>query len=270
MSSSGLRQLAKSAALHSAARVGLVGRAVFYLLLAGLALRLLVGPPGGAGQANANGALRAVAQTPVGAVLLVGAAIGFLAYGVARLLGAATDDQQGRLRRLSTAGQGAVYLGFAWVTGSFVLGQEDAGSEQQREQTTSLVLGLPGGRLLVAAVGLGLLGVCCWQLLVAARGHFGDSLRDEQMSRPVHAIVWLVARVGIASRAVAYAPIGVFLVLAGARSAPEQADGLDAVLLELTSTAWGRVLVLLVALGFAVFAAYSLIEARYRQISAGA
>lgn len=270
MSGSGLRRLAKSNVLRSAARVGLVGRAVFYLLLAGLALRLLVGPPGGAGQANANGALRAVAQTPVGAVLLVGAAVGFLAYGVARLLGTATDHEQGRLRRLSTAGQGVVYLGFAWVTASFLFGREDAGSEQQQEETTGLVLRLPGGRLLVAAVGLALLGVCCWQLVVATKAHFGDTLRDEQMSRPVHAIVWLIARVGIASRALAYAPIGVFLVLAGARSAPEQADGLDAVLLELTSTAWGRVLVALVAVGFAVFAAYSLIEARYRQVSSGA
>ncbi|MDQ3610354.1 MAG: DUF1206 domain-containing protein [Actinomycetota bacterium] len=68
----------------------------------------------------------------------------------------------------------------------------------------------------------------------------------------------------------AFAPIGVLLVVAAARSMPEQVDGLDAVLLELSRTAWGRALVVLVAVGFTVFAGYSLIEARYRQVAAGA
>ena len=264
-----LRRLRDSTLLRWSARVGLVARAVFYLLLAGLAISLLVGPAA-QGQANANGALRAVAQTPGGAVLLIGAVLGFAAYGVARLVGAATDGRQGRLRRLSTAGQGAVYLAFAAVTGSFLLGQENAGSEQQREQTAGHVLGLPGGRLLVVALGLVVLGVCLWQLIVAARGHFAESLRSEQMSRPVHQIVWLIARVGIAARALAYAPVGVFLILAGVRRAPQQAGGLDAVLLEITRTGWGRAPVMLVAAGFTVFAVYSLIEARYRQVAAGA
>ena len=262
--------LRNSSLLRSTARIGLLGRAVFYLLLAGLGVSLLVGPPGADGQANANGALRAVAQTPVGAVLLVGAATGFAAYGVARVVGAASDASHGRLRRLSTAGQGLGYFVFAWVTGSFLLGKEEAGSEQQQEQATARVLGLPGGRLLVLAVGLAVLALCLWQLVVAAKGHFGDSLRTEQMSCPVRRIVWLVARVAIAARALAYAPVGVLLVVAGARSAPAQADGLDAVLLELARTEPGRALVALVAIGFTVFAAYSLIEARYRTVTSGA
>ena len=266
----GLRRLQRNSVLRSAARLGLVGRAVFYLLLAGLALSLLVGPAGAEEPTNANGALSAVAQTSGGAALLVGAVVGFVAYAIARLVGAATDRQQGRLRRISTAGQGLGYLGFAWVTASFLLGQQDAGSEQQREQTTGAVLGLPGGRLLVIAVGLAVIGVCLWQLTVAAKGHFGDTLKDAQMTPALHAIVWLIARVGIAARALAYAPVGVFLVLAGARSAPEQADGVDAVLLELTRTGWGRALVVLIAAGFTVFAAYRVLEARYREVTAGA
>lgn len=265
-----LQRLKNSTLLRSSARLGLVGRGVLYLLLAGLALNLVIGPSGAEEQANSNGALRTVGQTPLGAVLLLGAAVGFAAYAVARVVGAATDGERGRLRRLSTAGQGLAYLGLAWTAGSFLLGQEDAGSEQQQEQTAGAVLGLPGGRVLVVAAGLVVLGVCAWQLTVAGSGRFADSLRSEQMSRPVRMLVWLVARVGIAARALAYAPVGVFLVLAGLRSSAEQAGGLDAFLLTLTDTGWGRLAVVLVAAGFAVFAVYSLLEARYRDVAAGA
>lgn len=210
------------------------------------------------------------AQTRAGVALLAAAVIGFVAYGVARLVGAATDGGQGTLRRVSTAGQGAVCLAFAWVTGSFLLGQRSAGSEQQRERTTGVVLALPGGRALVVTVGAAVVGVCLWRLIVAAKGHFGDTLNEEDMSRPVHALVWLIARIGIVARALAYAPVGVLLIIAGVRSDPQRADGLGAVLLELTRTGWGRVLVALIAVGFVVVPAYSLIEARYREVTTGA
>ena len=82
-------------AVRGLARLGLVARAGFYLLLAGLAINLLVGvSPGqgkgqalgqragrdggqvgegqGAGQANANGALTQVARAPVGFVTACG------------------------------------------------------------------------------------------------------------------------------------------------------------------------------------------------------
>lgn len=256
--------------LRSTARLGLVGRGVFYLLLASLAVSLLVGPPGSEQQANANGALKSVADTAIGTLLLVGAALGFAAFGLARLTGAATDDERGPLRRLSTAGQGLAYLALAWFTASFLLGHTDTGSEQQRERTTGLLLGLPGGRVLVATAGLAVLAVCAWQLTVAARGHFGDTLDSEQMRPLVHTVVWVTARVGITARALAYVPVGVFLIVAGVAREPEQADSLDTVLQELTRTGWGRALVVVVAAGFAVFALYSFFEARYRRVSSGA
>ena len=61
-----------------------------------------------------------------------------------------------------------------------------------------------------------------------------------------------------------------FLVVAGFRSDAAQAKGLDALFAQLSDTAWGRPLVLLAALGFVVFAAYSFLEARYRKVASGA
>ncbi|HYJ75353.1 MAG TPA: DUF1206 domain-containing protein [Kineosporiaceae bacterium] len=255
-----------------AARLGLVARALFYLLLAGLALQLALGT-GAAGrstQANANGAFSQVARAPLGLVLLAGAAAGFAAFAGVRLYGAIRDRRHGGWRRLSTAGQGLIYLGMASVTLSFVLGRRAAGSEEQQRSTVARVIGLPFGRLLLVAAGLVVLAMCVWQLLVAARGDFAESLREHAMHPLVHRLTLLTARVGIPARGLAIAPVGVFLVVAGVRSDPREAKGLDALLIESCGTVTGRTLVVLAAAGFAVFAVYSLLEARYRQVASGA
>ena len=264
-----VRRLRRSTGLQMAARVGLVSRGVFYLLLAGLALGLVLAPGDRAPQANANGALTEVARRPVGLVLLVAAALGFLAFGLIRLGGAATDDRVGRLRRLSTAGQGVVYVALAGITTSFLLGSRATGSEQQQQRTTSSVLALPGGRVLLALAGLVLLAVCSWQLTVAAKGHYADGLHDEQMGPGAARLLHATARIGIPARALAFLPVGGFLVLAAVRADPREAKGLDALLLDLMGTGWGRWVVALVAAGFVVFAGYTFLEARYRRVSAG-
>ncbi len=257
--------------LRVAARLGLVARGLFYLLLAVLAVQLAVGAggSGGSAQANANGALTQVARAPLGFSLLLAAAVGFAAFAGVRLYGAIRDHRHGRWRRLSTAGQALIYVGMTWVTASFLLGRHDAGSEQQQRSTAGRVIALPYGRALLVAVGLVVLGMCAWQLLVAARGDFTDSLREHAMSPRVRRLTLLTARVGIPARGVAVAPVGVFLVIAGIRSDPEQAKGMDALLLESSRTTMGRALVAFAAAGFVVFAVYSLLEARYRQVSDG-
>jgi len=135
---------------------------------------------------------------------------------------------------------------------------------------TGAVLALPGGRLILILSGAGMLAVCCWQLVVAARDHFQDTLHTEQMSRPARKIMAVTGRVGIPARALALAPIGIFLVIAGATSDRHRAIGLDAYLLQLMPTFWGRVAVTLIIIGFVVFAAYSFFDARFRDVTTGA
>ncbi len=255
--------------VRGVARVGLVARAVFYLLLAGLAVNLLLGVRGGE-QTNANGALSQVAAAPVGLVLLAGAALGFAVFGVVRVVAAVRDHRLGRLRRTSTAGQGLLYVAMAAGTAAFVLGGRSTGSEQQQRATAGRLIALPFGRVLLAVAGLVVLGMCAWQVVVAVRGHFADSLSDERMGERARRVTLLTARIGIPARALAVAPVGIFLLVAAARADAGQAKGLDALLLEASGSPVGRLLVALAAAGFAVFALYSLLEARYRQVSSGA
>ena len=257
--------------LRVGARLGLVARGLFYLLLAGIALQLVLrgGPAAGPAQANANGALTQVARAPMGLALLGGAALGFLAFALVRIYGAVTDRRHGGWRRLSTAGQGLVYVAMGLVTASFVLGRRAAGSEEQQRSTAGAIIALPYGRGLLAAAGLVVLAMCTWQLVVAARGHYADSLRGGSMSRSMRRLTLVTARVGIPARALAVAPVGVFLVVAAVHADAHEAKGLDALLLDSSRTPAGRALVLLAAAGFAVFAVYSLLEARYREVASG-
>ena len=258
-------------AVRGVARLGLVARAGFYLLLAGLAVNLLVGvgQGQGGGQANANGALTQVAHAPIGFGLLAGAALGFAVFGVVRIAGSIRDHRHGRLRRVSTSGQGVLYLGMAAATTSFLFGSRGTGSEQQQRSTAAKVIELPFGRALLAVVGLVVLAMCAWQVLVAVQGHFADSLKHEEMSERARQVTQVTARIGIPARALAVAPVGLFLLVAAVRADPEQAKGLDALLLEASRNPVGRILVVLAAAGFAVFAVYSLLEARYRRVSSG-
>ncbi len=265
-----LRRMRGSGPLKVAARIGLATSAALYLALAALAANALTESARARPQANTNGVLSEVARSGLGLVLLAVAALGCAAFGLIRLAGAATDDREGALTRLGAAGQALIYLGMAASTVAFLLGRHGTGSEQQQRRTAGQVLGLPGGRALVVAVGLVVLAVCCWQLTVAVKGHFADTLHTEQMGADVHRTTTLLARVGIPARALAFVPVGVFLVIAGVQADPRKAKGLDGLLLDLTATAWGRVLVALMAVGFAVFSAYSFLEARYKQVSAGA
>lgn len=250
-----------------AARGGLLARAAFYLLLAYLVLRVLTS--GGGPQTNASGALTTVSAAPGGRVAVALAALGFLAFGGARLLGALRDREAGRLARFSTGLQGLFYLALTEVPLSFVLGSRSTGSEKQTRTTTALVLGLPAGRVLVFAAGVVFVVVCGWQVVTALRAGFMDSLRLAGSPRWLPGVVRLAGRTGIIARALVFLPLGLFLMMAAVHAQAARAKGLDATLGALGRDEPGRWLLVAIAIGFMVFAAYSLLEARYRDVDAG-
>lgn len=249
--------------------MGLVARTVFYLLLVYLVVQVAADGGRGGRQANAHGALTLIARNAVGEAVLVAAAAGFLVFGVVRVVGAVRDQQVEVWRRLTTALQGLFYVALAWVPMSFVMGRRQTGSEQQQHAETAAVLSWPLGRELVAAVGVIVVAVCGWQIRTALTRSFDDGLDLRGQPRRWKRAVSIVGAVGIAARAVVFVPIGVFLVVAAVQADPRHADGLDAELARMAQHAWGPAVLALVAVGLLVFAAYSGIEARFRDVSRG-
>jgi hypothetical protein len=255
--------------LKNVARVGLVARGLFYLLLAYLAAAVALGWGSGGRQANANGALTTVASTPFGFAALVLAAVGFLGFGVSRLAGALGDHRIDPWRRVTTAGQGAFYLVMSVTTVLFLLGRDSTGSSQQQNATTEALLANPVGRLALLATGLVVVAICGWQVRLALRGGFADSLRLHEMGRWMRRSATVLGPIGIIARALAVVPIGALLIVAALTDQARRAKDLDQVLLQLNDSGAGRAVVWLVAIGFLVFAMYTFVEVRYRSAHAG-
>lgn len=263
------QRLRRSRSGRLAARGGLLARGFLYLLLAYLAAAIAAGWGQDGTQANANGALTSVAARPAGWVALAGAAAGFAAFGVMRLAAAYGDASVGRLRRLTTAGQAVFYLAMAVMTVAFLVGDRATGSTQQQDSTALLLVGSTGGRLVLAVAGAAVVGVCLWQLRLAVQGGFRDSLGTVAQGGRLETAAHVVGRVGIVARAAAVLPLGALLVLAAAQSRPRAARDLDQLLDGLVRDPVGHLLVWLVAAGFGIFALYSFLEVRYREVDAG-
>jgi uncharacterized protein DUF1206 len=260
----GARRLDRSRIAEAVARAGLAARAVFYLLLAYLAIRIALLPDSASGAANAHGALATVAGTVIGRIAIAVAAAGFAGFALARLSAAVREPDCSRWQRLQTAVQGVFYLGVAYVPLSFLFGNHAAGSERQQQQRTAELLGIPGGQILVVAIGVVVVGICVWQIRSALLDDHRADLDLSGTSAAIKRAVQVIGAIGILARALVFLPIGGFLIAAAVQYDPHEANGLDGELLALSGHAWGVALILLAAAGLLVFAGFAALEAGYR------
>jgi hypothetical protein len=252
-------------ALSVGARVGLVGRAVFYFVLAWLVVEVA---RGGDRQADPNGALHAVAAEPFGLALIAVAAFGFAAFAAIRAVTAvsAIPRREGVRPVLRAGAEMLAYGALAAFTLSFLLGDRSAGSNRSHHSTTARLLEHPAGRALVVAIGAGVVVFYGYQLWEVATQGFAHRLDDRRMPRWLGGIARVVGSAGLVARAVAFVPVGAFLVVAAVTRDPQRAKSLDQTLHDMAGRWWGLALLAVVAFGLAMFGVYSLLEAGWRRV----
>jgi hypothetical protein len=247
-------------------RLGLAGRTGFYLILTGITIRIaLLGGPS-SHQADAQGALTLVSRPTIGKVAIGAVALGFILFGVDRLIGSVKDTSVSRGRRIMTALQGLFYVALAYVPSSFLAGNRQVGSQQGQQDATAKLLRLPGGRAIVIGLGVVMIAVCAQQIRGAAKQDFRDGLDLDRAHPIVRRLVGAVGVLGITARALVFLPIGIFLIISAILYDPDKSYGTDSELLRLSGHRWGLVVLALVALGLAVFVVFSAIETRYRKV----
>ena len=250
-------------------RAGLLATAALYTLLGLLSLRLALEGRTGGRAADTDGALRLVADQPLGAVLLALLMLGFAAHAAWRLAEAFGDRDHegdapvGLAKRAGYAAIAVWYAALAGLTGWVLLGHRPS-TEAKRQEATQGVLGWPLGRALVAAVGLGLLAAAVASVAFVYRRRHLAKLHLEQMAPETRRVADLAGRIGYASRAFVLAIIGGFLVEAAWSYDPNAARGLDGALLRLAHAPLGPLLLAAVALGFFACGVWSVVQARYR------
>jgi hypothetical protein len=125
---------------------------------------------------------------------------------------------------------------------------------------------LPLGRLLVAAIGLGILGAGVFNLWRSVSRRFRGNLKLRQMSDTEEGAFTVLGVVGHFARGIVFGLIGFFLVRAAWQYEPKETIGLDGALAQILRQDYGDTLLGIVAAGLIAFGVYCYAEARYREV----
>jgi hypothetical protein len=250
-------------AVDAAGRLGLATHGVLYVAMGIVAFQVVHGDTNQSG--DAQGALGAIGDQPFGRGLLALVAAGFALYALWRASLAwrgirEHPDSDPNTSRLVNGWRAVVAVGLT-ATAVNVL---RTGKEQSGQGSEETLFGWPGGRYLVLAVGLVLLGTAAHQAVSAVRQRFLDRLDRSRLGPATERVVGVVGVVGAGGRAAAFAIVGWFLLRAGIQHDPSEPKGLDESLRELADTSNGTWLLTAVAVGLALFGVLRLVEAWYR------
>jgi hypothetical protein len=258
------RRADESTAMDTAVRVGLVSYGIVHLIIAWLAVRLVLGD--GSGSASSQGALQQLASTAVGRVSLYVVAVGFLALVLWQALEAVwghRDEDGGKriLKRVVSAAKVVLYASLAFSALRTATGSSSGNGGT--DGITARLMQLPGGPLLVAAVGAGVLAVAGFLAYRGLAEEFRSKLQpDGQTGKDGRAYV-LCGKIGYVGKAVALAIVGALFLYAAATQDAEKSGGLDVALRKLLAEPLGGPMLLLVALGFACYGVFCFAWARH-------
>jgi uncharacterized membrane protein len=267
--SSAGRRAATSSVMSVLARAGLAARGVMYGLIGIIAVQIALGST--RRQADRSGALRLVAATPFGSVILWLLVIGFAGLTLWRLSeaawGAAGADGRKASQRIANLGKAVIYGFITWGILKFALGLgAPASSNKQSRDLTAVAFKHAGGQVAVAVAGVVIAGAGLYLAYQAYREKFRRELRMGSASLPTRRVVTWLGKAGGIARGVVFVTIGIFLVVAAVDAKPGQAKGVDSALVTLAHTPAGPWLLGVVAIGLVLFGIFSCCEARWLQV----
>ena len=252
-------------AFEYAARAGFAVSGVLHLLVAFIILRIAFGSGGNADQ---SGALATLAGQPGGAVILWVAAAGLVALGLWRIAEALvgskpgersthTGDDTPAWKRAKSLGLAVVNFAIAFSAARFAMGSGQQSSQQNAGRSAQMMQ-TGWGKAILIVVALGLIGVGGYHVYKGVAKKF---LKDLRVSGGTG--ITAVGVTGYAAKGVVLAGAGVLVIVAMLQADPSKASGLDAAVKALGHAPFGKVLLILAALGIAAFGAYSFVRARY-------
>lgn len=263
------RRMANGRLMTWLARAGLAARGVMYVLVGIIAIEIAV--EGSQQQADRAGAVRLVAQKPLGSLLLWLLVIGFAGMTLWRLSEAIWGSNEAgghkASHRLACLARTVLYAVVTYGILKYALGiGQPSSSDQQSQDLTATALKHPGGQLIVAIVGIVVAGAGLYMMYKAYQRRFLKHLRLGSASPATRKTVTRLGQIGGIARGFVFGTVGVFLVIAALDANPAQAKGIDSALRALARTPLGPWLLVVVALGLMTFGVYSWCEARWRAV----
>lgn len=259
---------ANSTWLEHLTRGGLVGYGIIHLLFAWLILQIAFG--GSSTDGDQSGALHRLAAKPFGTFLIVVIVIGLIGMTVWQLLEAAVGHraERGRHRLYERVVSGARALFYVYLTwnGIKVLRGKKTSSADTQQQASEDLMASTGGRVTVALAGIVVAAIGVGLVVYGVRKRFEKHLKMSQMTARMRELSRRLGVAGYAAKGTAYAIAGALFLVAAIQYDSDKARGLDAALNALSQQSYGPWLLAVIALGFAAYGAFSIVQARYRKV----
>jgi hypothetical protein len=251
------------------ARAGLGARGVIYALVGAIAIQ--IAPGTSHPLADNSGAVRLVAATPFGSVLLWLLAVGFVGLTLWRLSeaiwGANGPDGHKTSQRLVRLVKAMFYGFITYGILKYTLGLgAPKSTNKQSVDLTATAFKYPGGRFAVGLVGVIIVSIGVYLAYQAYQAKFMRDMRMGTASPATRKTVTRLGQIGGVARGAVFATVGIFFVVAAVQAKPDKAKGIDSALITLAKTRLGPWLLGLIAVGLVLFGVYSWCEARWRAV----
>ncbi|MDM7892150.1 DUF1206 domain-containing protein [Curtobacterium caseinilyticum] len=261
------RNVADSRWFELLVRAGYVGSGIVHLLIGYLVVLLGLGNASGGSETDQSGALQQLADVPGGVVLLwvvaVGTAALTLRLVVETIVGGRSDSARAWATRAENAGKAVVYGVVSWSAATFALGAGKSSSGSSRSAAAQ-ALATPGGVLLLLAAAAVAVAVGVGMVVIGVRRSFRKHIvrPPESLDR----IVTVLAVTGYVGKGFAIVVVGVLLAVAGIRSDPDQATGLDGAFDAVRELPAGTVLLVAIGIGFLAYGVWCFFRARFARL----
>ncbi|MCB2411885.1 DUF1206 domain-containing protein [Demequina sp. TTPB684] len=240
------------------ARGGYAITGLVHIVLGYLIARLAFG--GSSGEASQSSALSQLSETPVGGVVIWVAVGAWAALAAWQIADALRSHDEGK-DRAKAAGKAVVYAVLAFV--AYTVAQGTGGSsngDSQAQGYASDLMQAPGGRVLLGAIGLGILAAGAYHVYKGVTKKFEEDLTGAPNA------VKALGTVGYPAKGVALGAVGAFFTYAALTADPDKARGLDGAIGGLLDAPFGQPIVIAVGVGFAAYGLYSFGRARYAKM----
>jgi hypothetical protein len=249
-------------------RAGWFAKGIVYLLAGGLALIVVDRSFGwshvtvGSKEASPTGAIKEVAQSSGGPLLLVALALGMFLYAAWRLATAVrpgSTDAEGWATRVGYFVSVIMYTTFGITAISLVKGRAaKANGNKTVTDITSRVMEHTAGRWLIGIAGALTIAAGIYRFRKGLKSDVTDDVDMSGMSAERSRWTRRLGAIGEVGRGIAMALIGFFLVRAAITFNASEATGLDGALRRLALESWGVAVVAVVAVGLIAYGVFCL------------
>lgn len=264
--------------LVTLARIGWIAKGVVYGLVGVLAVPIAMSGLDSDQQASAGdeasqqGAVAELAQHSYGALALWLVAIGLALYVLWRLVSLmlpASNSAKAWATRAGYLASVVVYSTLAWSALSIARRTGSGGESEDGkvERFTRDVMEMTGGRWIVGLVGAALIGIGAFFVHRGVTAEFRDELDGGPVGPFRHETIVRLGQAGWVGRGVMMLLIGWFVAQAAIEFDPDEAQGIDGALRDATSSTFGAVLALVVAIGLILYGAFCVISAPRQRLT---